>query len=108
MNGLLRDYFPKGTDLREVTPEELARVADEINDRPRKTLDWARPADLLPPAKPQQKPPNPRYPQKIAVGSLSTSASSSSTPAEAGTRSYSWNRKLRSRQYNDHNRVPCV
>lgn len=47
MNGLLRDYFPKGMDLREVSPEELARVAAEINDRPRKTLDWARPADLL-------------------------------------------------------------
>lgn len=47
MNGLLRDYFPKGMDLREVGPEELARVAAEINDRPRKTLAWARPADLL-------------------------------------------------------------
>ncbi|MDQ2846102.1 MAG: IS30 family transposase [Actinomycetota bacterium] len=47
MNGLLRDYFPKGVDLREVTPEELARVADEINDRPRKSLGWARPAQLF-------------------------------------------------------------
>lgn len=47
MNGLLRDYFPKGTDLRGVTPDELARVADEINTRPRKTLGWARPAALL-------------------------------------------------------------
>ena len=47
MNGLLRDYFPKGTDLRHVTPEELTRVQDEINNRPRKTLAWARPADLL-------------------------------------------------------------
>jgi IS30 family transposase len=47
MNGLLRDYFPKGTELHAVTPDELARVADEINHRPRKTLDWARPADLL-------------------------------------------------------------
>ena len=47
MNGLLRDYFPKGMDLRDVSPEKLARVADEINDRPRKTLGWARPADLL-------------------------------------------------------------
>ena len=47
MNGLLRDYFPKGTDLREITPEELMRVAAEINARPRKTLGWARPADLL-------------------------------------------------------------
>jgi IS30 family transposase len=47
MNGLLRDYFPKGTELHAVTPDELARIADEINHRPRKTLDWARPADLL-------------------------------------------------------------
>lgn len=47
MNGLLRDYFPKGMDLREVSPEELARVAEEINDRPRKTLGWTRPVDLL-------------------------------------------------------------
>ena len=47
MNGLLRDYFPKGTDLRDVTPADLARVADEVNHRPRKTLGWARPADLL-------------------------------------------------------------
>ena len=47
MNGLLRDYFPKGRDLRQVTPDELARVAEEINARPRKTLGWARPMDLL-------------------------------------------------------------
>ena len=47
MNGLLRDYFPKGTDLAYISPEELQRVADELNDRPRKTLGWARPADLI-------------------------------------------------------------
>jgi len=47
MKRLLRDYFPKGTDLCAITPEELTRVADEINERPRKTLAWARPADLL-------------------------------------------------------------
>jgi len=46
-NGLLRDYFPKRTDLANISPEELQRVADEINDRPRKTLGWARPADLI-------------------------------------------------------------
>lgn len=34
-------------DLASVTPEELAHDADEINHRPRKTLDWARPVDLL-------------------------------------------------------------
>jgi len=47
MNGLLRDYFPKGIDLRPVAPAELPRVADEINHRPRKTLALAGPADLL-------------------------------------------------------------
>lgn len=47
MNGLLRDYFPKGSDLRAVSPEDLDRVANEINNRPRKTLGWSRPAQLL-------------------------------------------------------------
>ena len=47
MNGLLRDYFPKGTDLRHVTPEKLTQVANEVNTRPRKSLDWAQPADLI-------------------------------------------------------------
>ena len=47
MNGLLRQYFPKGTDLRCHSAADLAAVADEINRRPRKTLNWATPADLL-------------------------------------------------------------
>ncbi len=47
MNGLLRQYFPKGTDLRGHSAADLAAVADEINSRPRKTLNWATPADLL-------------------------------------------------------------
>jgi IS30 family transposase len=47
MNGLLRDYFPKSTDLGDISAEELARVAQEVNHRPRKTLGWARPAELL-------------------------------------------------------------
>ncbi len=46
-NGLLRDYFPKHTDLRGHTVQRLAAVAAEINTRPRKTLDWATPADLF-------------------------------------------------------------
>lgn len=46
-NGLLRDYFPKGMDLAGISPEQLQQVADELNDRPRKTLGWARPADLI-------------------------------------------------------------
>jgi IS30 family transposase len=40
-------YFPKGTDLRYVSPDEPRRVAEEINARPRKSLGWARPADLI-------------------------------------------------------------
>ncbi len=46
-NGLLRDYFPKGSDLRMHDAARLAEVAAEVNDRPRKTLGWATPARLL-------------------------------------------------------------
>ena len=46
MNGLLRDYFPKATDLRVHTVQDVVRIAAEVNDRPRKTLAWQRPAQL--------------------------------------------------------------
>jgi len=49
MNGLLRDYFPQGTDLAVHTAEQLAAVATELNNRPRKTLNWATPAALIAP-----------------------------------------------------------
>jgi IS30 family transposase len=46
-NGLLRQYFPKGTDLSMHSPGHLAEVAAELNNRPRKRYDWDSPTQVL-------------------------------------------------------------
>jgi IS30 family transposase len=46
-NGLLRDFFPKGTNFQEVTREELDHAVDLINNRPRRSLRFRTPKEVL-------------------------------------------------------------
>ncbi len=46
-NGLLRQYFPKGTDMNRCGERELDAMVSTLNGRPRKTLGWKTPAEAL-------------------------------------------------------------
>ena len=62
-NGLLRQYFPKGTDLDRHSADHLELVAAEMNRRPRKTLGWMNPAEALAGLLTGKTPPLPRTPR---------------------------------------------
>jgi transposase, IS30 family len=49
LNGLLRQFFPKGTDFTRITHQEVARVEQLLNERPRKRHDYRTPAEILAP-----------------------------------------------------------
>jgi IS30 family transposase len=46
-NGLLRQYLPRAQDLSNKSPGDLQQIADELNSRPRKVLDWDTPSERL-------------------------------------------------------------
>jgi IS30 family transposase len=47
LNGLVRQFFPKGTDFRHISPQEVARVTNLLNDRPRKRFGFKTPREVL-------------------------------------------------------------
>ena len=47
LNGLIRDYYPKGTNFNDVTDSAIQAMVDQLNDRPRKTLEFHTPREKL-------------------------------------------------------------
>ena len=46
-NGLIRQYIPKSKDFSEITNEEIIKIQERLNDRPRKSLDFATPNEVF-------------------------------------------------------------
>lgn len=46
-NGLVREFFPRGTNFGEITPQQVKLVMDTLNNRPRKSLNWKTPAEVI-------------------------------------------------------------
>jgi IS30 family transposase len=46
-NGLIRQYFPKGTDFNTITPYQIRKAQDRLNGRPRKVLGWKSPFEAM-------------------------------------------------------------
>lgn len=46
-NGLIRDYFPKGTDFKKISKKRLKEVQNQLNERPRKVLNWKTPKEVF-------------------------------------------------------------
>jgi hypothetical protein len=76
-NGLLRQYFPKRSDLRTHTQADLDAVAAELNDRPRQTLGWRSPSEALDDAlrRPPETAPDLRVPEPAPLGRVLDTAS---------------------------------
>ncbi|KON39050.1 transposase [Lactiplantibacillus plantarum] len=46
-NGLIREYFPKGTDLNDLNDQEIIAFVTDLNNRPRKVLGWKSPSEVF-------------------------------------------------------------
>ncbi len=46
-NGLIREYFPKGTDFTQISDEDIQKVEYILNTRPRKRLNWSTPLQVM-------------------------------------------------------------
>ncbi|MZU92532.1 IS30 family transposase, partial [Lactobacillus plantarum] len=46
-NGLIREYFPKGTDLNDLNDQEIIAFVTDLNNRPRKALGWKSPSEVF-------------------------------------------------------------